>query len=224
MNITKRKLLNLLALLPSLGACVDTNPYGKPIVQPPDPYGSNDALRKRFKGVSVGELVLDALTPKAGVIFYDHQNRLIEMGGGFGPKGSSKSAYPGGERGVPISVRATWREGKFEMAPSGNDWIGGVIVGDYSVTVAERIPEETLNYIRRNKTSLRLKFRLYDEGLLVGWDVPKPFVGERVAGRYYPVEYFLIGGDFQEAHIVNGQVVRKGWYINKQGQRIETEW
>ena len=35
----------------------------------------------------------------------------------------------------------------------------------------------------------------------------------------------FFGGDFREAHIFNGQVIRKGWYIDpKTGQRIETDF
>jgi len=33
------------------------------------------------------------------------------------------------------------------------------------------------------------------------------------------------GGDFQEAYIYNGKVLRKGWYIHrKTGERIETDY
>jgi len=222
----KRKLTILLALFPLLGSCADMNIYGKPIAQLPDAYGDDEALRTRFRGVTVGELVTDSLTVIKGVVFYDDRGYVIDSRSVSGPNGRQRSSYPGGERGVPTKVRATWREnpkavwGKY----GGIEW-EGAILGDYTVSVAERIPDETLDYIRQNKTSLRLKFRLYDMGILVGWDVPKPFSGQRVNGRYYPIEYVLVGGDFKEAHIVNGKVVEKGWYIdNKTGQKIETDY
>lgn len=42
--------------------------------------------------------------------------------------------------------------------------------------------------------------------------------------RYWE-EYRMAGGDFREAKIFNGKVVRPGWYIDKKtGQRIETDY
>jgi hypothetical protein len=35
----------------------------------------------------------------------------------------------------------------------------------------------------------------------------------------------MAGGDFQEATVFNGKVLRKGWYIHpKTGQKIETDF
>ncbi len=223
MDLMKRNLLSLMAVLPVLSACTGTRGagFGNRL---PDAYGDDEATRRRFKGVSVGEFVLDALVVKEGVTVYNEKGQIIGARGTLRPYGASKSAYPGGESGVPKTIRATWRIGKFEQKAGDRGWVGGTIVGDYTIPVAERIPDEVLSYLRQNGGALRLKLRLYDEGLLVGWDVPVPFKGKREPDRYYPTEYTLVGGDFQEAYIFNGKVVRKGWYIGKTGQKVFTDY
>lgn len=100
---------------------------------------------------------------------------------------------------IPKVVRATWREGKFESVYGGS-WKGGTIIGDYTVPVAERIPDSILDYIRQNGGALRLKIRLKDDGILIGWDVerslPIPGCKPGDAAVCTSLHYFLPGGDF----------------------------
>lgn len=126
--------------------------------------------------------------------------------------------------------------------------------------MAERIPDSILDYIRKNGGALRLKIRLKDDGILIGWDVEKSIPRSNCVKTYgetcSQLEYFLPGGDFKEAQpaTFNGaenfpysfplplseenkaflekhdlfmnrdKVWEKGWYIDKSGQKIETDW
>ena len=155
MDFMKRKVLTLLAGVPLLGACIgiagpdggNGTGYSR---MPADRYGNDHAMRAKFKGITAGELILDAVNKKEGVTFYNENGDVINATGTLGPKRVDKGAYPGGERGVPKTVRATWRTGEFEQKAGGGGWKGGTIIADYTVKVAERIPDEVLNYIRKN--------------------------------------------------------------------------
>lgn len=95
----------------------------------------------------------------------------------------------------------------------------GTIIGDYTVPVAERIPDELLDDLRKNpRGSLRIKIRLAEDRVLIGWDIMRDGKGK------YTFDYEMAGGDFREARIYNGKVDRKGWYIDKNGQKIETDY
>jgi hypothetical protein len=105
-------------------------------------------------------------------------------------------------------------------------------VSDVTVPIASRIPEDLLEDLRRDpKGVLRLKLRIHPDTLLVGWDIERrpgfdPKKRDQFGEAVYvaPVHSF-VGGDFREASILNGQVVRKGWYIDpKTGQKIETDF
>jgi hypothetical protein len=92
-------------------------------------------------------------------------------------------------------------------------WKGGTIIGDYTVPVAARIPDEILNYIRASGGALRIKIRLKDNGVLIGWDVeervPKPNWKPGDGAENY-IRHSLPGGDFRE-DIYNGKVIDPGW-------------
>jgi hypothetical protein len=98
---------------------------------------------------------------------------------------------------------------------------GGTIVGDYTVPVAERIPDELLDDLRRNGGMFRLKIRIHDDGPLIGWDIKDGIMSTRMAG-----------GDFQEMTIryegTTNNVTRhfvQGWYFDpKTKHRIETDF
>lgn len=105
-------------------------------------------------------------------------------------------------------------------------------LGNYTVPVASRIPDALLDDLRRDPRGLfRLKIRLHEQGVLIGWDIERrpgfdlkkrDRFGEAV---YVAPEHSFFGGDFREAKIINGKPVRKGWYIHPvTGQRIETDF
>jgi hypothetical protein len=115
-------------------------------------------------------------------------------------------------------VRAVWREG------SGWDdvrkvWNEGKITGDYTIPIAERIPDEVLRDIRAHGGALRLKFRLEPDGVLFGWDIERD--GK---GTGYVFRYDMPGGDFKEARIFNGKVAEWGWQILPDGRKIATDY
>jgi hypothetical protein len=92
------------------------------------------------------------------------------------------------------------------------------------VPVAERIPDDFLDFIRANGGALRLKIRLVDDGILIGWDIEQRIPirsSDPKAGNY--LNYALPGGDFREAGIINGKIVRHAWYIDKKGSKVFTD-
>jgi hypothetical protein len=48
---------------------------------------------------------------------------------------------------------------------------GDKVLGDYTIPVADRIPDEFVASLKANKGALRLKFRLKPDGVLFGWDI-----------------------------------------------------
>ncbi|MFZ5530239.1 MAG: hypothetical protein ACOY4U_04210 [Pseudomonadota bacterium] len=133
---------------------------------------------------------------------------------------------------IPERVRVVWREiDKPITGKYGQMTYEGPLVGDYTIDVGSRIPQEVLESIRKEGGQLRLKFRLGNDGVYFGWDIERrPGYDPRKRDQRGNIigadaVHFLAGGDFREAEIFNGQVVRKGWYIDKKtGQRIDTDF
>ncbi|MFZ6864505.1 hypothetical protein ACO0K7_17880 [Undibacterium sp. Ji67W] len=198
----KRKLTVVLAMIPLIAACTNLSDHKH------DP-------QRRFRGMGC-VLVIDAMrdVEVQGLKFYD--DRGSEIYGSATQSLRNRSIFALGGIYVPVTVRATWREGR-GWDDQKKIWNEGVIIGDYTFPVAERIPEEVLNDIREHGGNLRLKFRVQSDGVLFGWDIER-------AGRNLSI-HSNPGGDFKEAHISRGKVVEKGWYIDKQtGQKIETDY
>lgn len=187
------------------------------------PSGNNAALRQKFRGMSGGELVVDAFGQKEAVTILDERGRVFFTRGTVSPRNQSAYAY-GAEFGVPVTLRVTWRrqgeevggvvQKPIQVTSQHGVYEGGIVAGDYTVPVAERIPEDLLEAMRKGVGGFRLKIRIHPDGLLIGWDL----------SRGFNLQYFA-GGDFREADIENGKVVRPGWYIHpKTGQKIETDF
>jgi hypothetical protein len=173
------------------------------------------ALRRKFRGLQGGELFVDGFGVKEGVNISDETGKLFFKRAVVSARNNSKHSYSA-KFGVPKMLRAVWRDPAVEYGgnPMTGQYAGGRVIGDYTVPVASRIPEEVLDAMRQKVGGFRLKIRLHDDGLLIGWDL----------SRGFNLQYFA-GGDFREADRENGQVVRKGWYIHpKTGQRIETDF
>jgi hypothetical protein len=128
--------------------------------------------------------------------------------------------------GMPITIRAIWHK-TYETRPGPQTAAefeerfrkeyGGEVAGDYTIPVAARIPDALIEDARKGRGGLRLKIRLHDDGVLLGWDL----VGGSPGGDGEK----HIGGDFREAKILNGVVVRKGWYIHpKTKEKIEIDF
>lgn len=210
----KRKFVGLLALLPWLPACSAAQTKG-----PSD-------LAYKFRGIRGVVVRIDAIGEKRHVTIVSDTTRQIAAPSLLSPKNKGILSFSGGALPVPQTVHITWREGdaKYDspLSPDGtrrlgpNRWLGGTIVGDYTFEVASRIPDAVLESIRKEGGALRLKFRLKDDGVLLGWDIERPGGGMS--------RYSMAGGDFREAYIFNGKVVDPGWYIDKNGQKIETDF
>jgi hypothetical protein len=192
--------------------------------RPPEPLPplteEEKQLAFKFRKMGGGELLVDAFGEKHGVYVTDeYENRFFSRGM-VSPRNSSISAYMT-RFGVPKTLRAIWHENtpNLRMTMETN-WEGSRIIASYTVPVAWRIPDEVLDAVRAKKGGFRLKLRLHDDGLLIGWDINK---GRSVYTGM--TEFGMAGGDFQEAEIVNGKAVRKGWYIHpKTKERVETDF
>jgi hypothetical protein len=189
------------------------------------------ALRHKFRGLLGGELVVDAFGEKVGVNIFDEKGQIFYKSAALSPRNQSQHAY-GADFGVPVSLRAEWRDRYWNIfdenvPPRPKDIVpgaywGGTILGNYTAVVAERVSEVLLNDLRMKGGGFRLKIRLHDEGLLVGWDLFTNDFGPR-GGPDIHIKH--VEGDFREAYIFNGQVIRKGWYIHpRTKERIETDF
>ena len=172
---TKRMLIKLLALWPL-------------VVRTVAPARAAEAgASRRFASIDL-VLVVDAV-PDAemrGVKFYNEAGREI-YGKGVQTKRNRDILALGPGR-IPAIVRVIWRENpKTVWGKSGIDF-EGTIIGDYTVDVAQRIPDEVLTDIRAHGGGLRLKFRLKPDGVLFGWDIERPD-GSRS-------KFDMPGGDF----------------------------
>jgi hypothetical protein len=173
-------------------------------------------LAHKFRSISGGELFVDSISEMHGVNIFNERGEYIYGRGTLNPKNNSRHAY-NSEFGVPKFIRVVWRDG-YETRDGGSTlnagiYTGGNILGDYTVPVAARYPDELLDAVRAGKGELRLKIRIHEAGPLIGWDMQTPTSTE------------LAGGDFREAEIVGGKVMRKGWYVHpKTRERIETDF
>ena len=219
----RRWLLAASASLMALPACSETEDAMRARDGQPPLTPEQRRLRHKFKGLRGGQLVVDAFGEKHAVTIFDEEGRVFYTRGTVSPRNRSIHSY-GSEFGVPVTLRATWRhegetvDGVLQNPIRGTAeygiYEGGTVVGDYTVPVAERIPDELLAAMRKGVGGFRLKIRIHPEGLLIGWDL----------SRGFNLQYFA-GGDFREADIENGKVLRKGWYIHpKTGQKIETDF
>lgn len=211
----KRKLLSLLASLPLLPACVSADErtarnksearekaYYDALS--PEEKRLHESLKKKFHEIYGLVLKIDATSIKEGVTLTNERGRYIAAPGLLAPGGSGNQTYTDNSMPIPKTIRATWRIGKFEQKAGGGGWIGGTIIGDYNVPVAERIPDSILDYIRENGGALRLKIRLKDDGILIGWDVehviPYKDWKPNSLGLGSGVSYRMPGGDFLDTH------------------------
>lgn len=210
-KVQRRKTLLMLASTLTLGACASGRKTAVRELSPEE-----QRLAQKFKGIHGVITRIDADSIKECVWITNQRGNCIDGSGMLSPWNVASSAYGGGFP-IPVTVRATWRTVKpGEPVYSNNSgWLSGTVIGDYTVPVAERIPEEVLDYIRKNGGALRLKIRLHDEGIYIGWDV------EVDVNDHF--EYRMAGGDFCEPKIIGGKIIRHAWYIDKKGQKIFTD-
>lgn len=111
----------------------------------------------------------------------------------------------------PRRVDVTWREGTDQAA--GLYWTTGKIAGNYRIEVLSRIPTEVFEYVASGRGTIRLQFRIRDDGVLLAWDVQESAPG---AGWVYS----LHGGDFpcetspyqSHPNCTDGPLEKASWY------------
>jgi hypothetical protein len=187
------------------------------------------ALARKFAVLGGGgELFVDSFGEKFGVNIFDERGHLFYASGTLRQPGNSKHAYLSGF-GAPVTLRVEWRNA-YQTVPDPSvpkpdgypdaAYYGGTILGNYTVPVASRIPDELLDELRKNGGVFRLKIRIHDDGPLIGWDIQRDS------------QYLNTGGDFKENRLIwvkkgigYEQVWEKGWYIHpKTHERIETDF
>ena len=177
------------------------------------------------------ELVVDALAGQEflGVEFFpEHAKHSFYRAGGQTLRSQAKMIL---SQPVPERARILWRDSD-KFAPDGRAVYAGNILGDETIEVGSRIPQELIDDLERDpRGNLRLKFRMSKDGTLFGWDIQRrPGYDPNLRdpqGRdiHFPAVHSFAGGDFREAEIVNGKVVRKGWYIERRtGRKVETDY
>lgn len=221
---SRRTLLALSAAF--LAGCRGSAPRREQASRPPL-SAEDDALKRKFRGIRGGQLRVDSLFIVHGLNIFDEHGWLFFAAARMTPpRGNFIGSY-GAEFGVPKLLRVEWRD-RIEMEPDGalkrglpgDAFYGGTVLGDYTIPVASRIPDALLEEKRRNGGGFRLKIRIHPDGPLIGWDLERG-PGTAPDGS----KFHHAGGDFQEAYIYNGKVLRKGWYIHpKTGERIETDY
>jgi hypothetical protein len=174
------------------------------------------ALRRKFRGVEGGELVIDATYETKGMATLYSSSGFTFNGGGFaqwGPKSGDKSSFFGDERrGDRFSVPKTLRMMRYDLnAEPNKDWqyedhvdirrrfLGKPAI-DITVPIASRIPDEVLAAVRSKKGGFRLKLRLHEDGLLVGWDLESmpSYDRSKPQNVSYSPAWTHTGGDFVE--------------------------
>lgn len=166
-----------------------------------------------------GELIVNAVkdAEMLGVeMFADGMEKPFYRKARSTYKNTDKMSFPLPR--IPQEVRVIWRGQDRGWDKVNRVWNDGSIAGDYTIPVASRIPTSVFEEIERNGGALRIKFRLKPDGVMLGWDIMREGKGK------YTFDYEMAGGDFREARIYNGKVDRKGWYIDKNGQKIEMDY
>lgn len=188
----KRSLLALLAILPWIGGCGAASEAPK--------VAKGDQSPDRFQDIGL-ILVADAIegAKMEGVKFYNDAD--VEIYGKSILHRRNREILSFGGAQIPKTVRVIWRENPTPVwGKQGGIDYEGKIIGDYTIPVAERIPDNVLNYLRKNKGVLRLKFRLKPDGVLFGWDIerglPIPGCKPGEAATCNATHFFMPGGDF----------------------------
>ncbi|HLO95476.1 MAG TPA: hypothetical protein VK195_14285 [Burkholderiaceae bacterium] len=223
------------ATYPSSADIARINAWRASIGRPP--LSEEDIARlRRFRELRGGQKYVDGFGYKEAVEILDDEGQVFFVRASVSPENRSNYSYSS-NFGVPRTLHVTWRKNNPEVDGVIQNPIhtvtdkqgfmraeGGIIIGDYTVPVADRIPDELLRDLpkyRKNGLGFRLKIRLHDEGVLIGWDIANL------------IDRVHVGGDFEEAHVVydwskpepQRRSWAKGWYIHpRTRERLETDF
>lgn len=163
--------------------------------------GTLSRMGNRFRGITGVTIVIDVVNAKEYITISTDTGRQIASPSLLGPGAKGRLSFSGANPPIPEFVHITWREGraKYDFL-KGQGWSGGTVLGDYTVAVASRIPDEILKYITSPAQGdvmgrgLRIKIRLKDDGVLVAWDVEEGYKNQY--GNF--ARFVMPGGDFIE--------------------------
>jgi hypothetical protein len=145
------------------------------------------AAEQRFKGIRGLVLVVDALgaSEMKQVVFVDDRGVMFYASSTVARR--NREIMSLGMSRVPVTATVTWgKDGKYDFGRA--TWSDRTLLGNYTIPIAERIPDEVLDDIRKHGGGLRLKFRLKTDGVMFGWDI------ERADGG--TSRFDMPGGDF----------------------------
>jgi hypothetical protein len=205
MHTIKRKFVAALVLLPFTSALTACN------VSAMAQSSKQTSTSNRFNRIGLA-LVVDAVpgAEMLGVEFFENGDDEFRLYAKSSIVKSNRDTmgFPSGT--VPETVRVTWRDNAKAIGRPGKSgmYYGGPMLGDHTIPVASRIPDEVIKEIRSKGGGLRLKFRLKPDGVLFGWDI------ERFEGGV--PRHSMPGGDFREAGLayeLPGTLVYKA-YLN----------
>ncbi len=241
MSSRRQALMELLSVagLVSLPGCGRITPHTANRDNPQEVYSAEDkALIYKFRDIGGFELYMSGFGSEEDdihVIGIDDMGQQVtesafreevntKWGGFWRPTGPYKyvdfKLYKGN------TVKYHWDNN------GNNTGVTGQLYGQWRVPVAERIPDDLLDDLRANpKGGMRIKFRFHPDGVLLGWDIERrpgfdPNKRDEFGNQLFVrAVHSFAGGDFREAQIINGQVVRKGWYVHpKTKQRIDLDF
>lgn len=138
-----------------------------------------------------GELIVDAVKGPGFIgveMFADGMERSFFSNGVTRKGSASKMGFPLPR--IPQQVRVIWRQNDDVRLTNGKIVYGGPLAGDYTIPVASRIPASIFEEIERNGGTLRIKFRLKPDGVMLGWDIQRKGTGR------YTFDYYMADGDF----------------------------
>ncbi len=234
MNESRRHILKSLPALAVLLTSCNSDEERAAVAGDPDA-----ALRYKFRGIRGGERRIDAFKKEGGVALYLESGLILDAG--VFNKGAKISGYGGHSAGDQLVVPKTLRLVRYS---ANSRMLGGITypaydgtpILDVTVPIAERIPDEVLDRVRKYKGSLVLKLRIHPKTLMVGWEVKNgrgyPFKRDKFGNAYTTDEDNMVGGDFSERRVqyryLDGRfqmVESKGWYIDPDtGQRVEADF
>ena len=176
------------------------------------PPPSRAQIEQNLRATLLCEWPMDQAAPRFGEFWYVHRHLVKQHEANPDPKSRARDNQEG-----------TNTLGAFEVFGIHFDEIkvAGFMGGGAGLAwSATGDKEALLEDKRRNGGGFRLKIRIHPDGPLIGWDLERG-VGTAPDGS----KFHHAGGDFQEAYIYNGKVLRKGWFIHpKTGRRIETDY
>lgn len=157
----------------------------------------------------IGIVVMDRLAPgastKEGIQAISDSGHHLFGHSHLNSSNGAVSSYGG--RSIPRWVRVTWRRGVTDfLGDRYGRYTTGTVVGDYTVLIQERIPQEVIKYVTAApRRALVLRFRVKDDAVLLAWDV------QQDTPTGYGWDYVMHGGDFKDPKLFNGKVVEAGW-------------